>query len=97
DDRYFSSEIGLVEHRLANHAGNQIDAFLERGRRRVRQIQLVDRLRRAGDGVGVVAQTGSKPLEVRDRLGDPEVFGLPERQVLEKMRSEEHTSELQSR
>ena len=84
-DRHLCADIGFRKGRRGDHAGEQLEAFIQRGRRRVGQIELVDCLRRRGFRIGIRAEAGAKALPGRDRLRRPEIFGLAEHQMLNQM------------
>ena len=85
DDRHFGGEVRLGQHRLAHHARKQLEAFLQRFRRGVGQVELVDRVGRRRLGIGVAAEGRAQPLPGRDRHGRAEILALAEAQVLHQV------------
>ena len=84
-DRHLGVHIGVGQHGRPDHAGQQLHAFFQLGGINIGQVQLVDRMRRAGLGIGVAAEGCAEPLPGRDRLGDAEILALAEQQVFEEV------------
>ena len=85
-DRQFGLHVGVVEHRLADHAREVLEAFDELGAVDIGQVELVGGVRRAGLGVGVAAEGGAQPLPRGDRLGLAEILAFAKQQVFEQVR-----------
>ena len=85
DDRAFSGDVGIVQHRLADHAREQLEAFGQLGIADVGNVELVDRVGRRGLGIGIAAEGRAEPLPGGNRLGLPEILALAEQHMFEQV------------
>ena len=85
-DRHFGPHVPIGQNRRTHHARQQLHALVELGRIHIGNIEFVDRVRRAGLGVGVAAKCRAKALPGGDGFRRAKVFALAEQQVLQQVR-----------